>query len=118
MGFTGKREGVKKTDDPIVPTNPRSQPESGREDPDRSSDVPCHRNSPARQITLRSVCARRSDYTDAPSGLPVALWLLNNCHPRPVKAYHSRWTGAGGEPLIVRNVFVINNRKIFTSFAS
>ena len=26
-------------------------------------------------------------HTDAPPGLPVVLWLLNNCHPRPVKAY-------------------------------
>ena len=31
----------------------------------------------------------RSDNTDAPPGLPVALWLLNNCHPRPVKAYEA-----------------------------
>jgi hypothetical protein len=29
----------------------------------------------------------RSDNTDAPPGLPPALWLLNNCHPRLVKAY-------------------------------
>jgi hypothetical protein len=32
-------------------------------------------------------CVRRSDDTDAPPGLPLALSLLNDCHPRTVNAY-------------------------------